>query len=141
VWPPRTTIQSWFPHFGLGHKSQTIVQLAPYVLLLCCIVLGVCPEFQTGRALVPSPSYSGTTNDGADDWGAHLDESLFGQRSSERVAFPLTHIGLINSPVQDMMRNCGLNLLRGVLGRKGTGICVLLIVLSRLNVNHQPQLG
>jgi hypothetical protein len=41
VRPPRTTIQSWFLQFGLGHKSQTITVLSLWIFLPCCVVRGM----------------------------------------------------------------------------------------------------
>jgi len=35
VRPPRTTIQTWFPRLGLGHKSQTRLSLPPELFLHC----------------------------------------------------------------------------------------------------------
>jgi hypothetical protein len=44
VRPPRTTIQTWFPRLGLGHKSQMIVEGCLQAFLLCCGRCGVGPE-------------------------------------------------------------------------------------------------
>jgi len=38
VRPPRTTIQTWFPQLGLGHKSQTNVIMASGIFLFFCCV-------------------------------------------------------------------------------------------------------